>query len=63
MAAQPELIRGEWIGALQVRFVAGGSDVDINHLDFDRVRAIANEIARETGETTVRLHLFVEHRP
>ena len=63
MATIPQEIRGEWIGTLRVRFVSGGSDVDVKHLDFDRVRAIAQEIATRTGDSDVRLHLFVEHRP
>lgn len=63
MATIPEDILGEWIGSLRVRFVSGGSDVDLKHLDFDRVRAIAQESATRTGDSEVILHLFVGHRP
>lgn len=60
MAAIPEEIRGEWIGTLRVRFVSGGSDVDLKHLDFDRVRAIAQEIATLSHDNEVLIRLYVE---
>lgn len=66
----PEPILAEWIGTLRVRYVSGGSDVDVAHLDYDRIREIA-QAAIDEGERphrydedagTVALHLFVEVR-